>query len=267
NSFRPIAPYICKNDDYYMISIDLPGHGFSCKLPDGIPYSPKLIVSTLRRIVRKLGLKDFYFVCHSYGIGLGLLYHIVFKNEVKGLVSLDWIFPITDHDFASYSELWKNGIENFIDFEEAEISKENHKKTLTRDLALSILMRHNNHLNEESAKILLERALIANKDGSLQFSRDIRIKHAGYSLDHYIQFYYLLPEIMRNVNAPILSIHADPPSFGEDAVNSTIQFLKKINQNSKNRIEFTKILGTHHFHMIKPKETSEIIHKFFNKIK
>ncbi len=27
NSFRPIAPYLVKNNKYYIISIDLPGHG------------------------------------------------------------------------------------------------------------------------------------------------------------------------------------------------------------------------------------------------
>lgn len=36
-------------------------------------------------------------------------------------------------------------------------------------------MRANGHLDEESAKILLERALIE-KDGKLDFSRDLRVK-------------------------------------------------------------------------------------------
>lgn len=37
-------------------------------------------------------------------------------------------------------------------------------------------MRANGHLDEESAKILLERALITKEDGSLDFSRDIKVK-------------------------------------------------------------------------------------------
>lgn len=34
NSFKPLAQYLCR-DEYYIISIDLPGHGFSSKLPSG----------------------------------------------------------------------------------------------------------------------------------------------------------------------------------------------------------------------------------------
>lgn len=37
-------------------------------------------------------------------------------------------------------------------------------------------MKYNNHLDEESAKILLDRALVTKDDGRLEFSRDIRVK-------------------------------------------------------------------------------------------
>lgn len=73
NSFKPLAPYFCQNDDFYIIALDLPGHGFSSKLPDGIPYTPKLFLSSVRRVIRHFGLNEFYFMCHSYGIHLSLL--------------------------------------------------------------------------------------------------------------------------------------------------------------------------------------------------
>lgn len=73
NSFRPLAPYLCQNNQYYMIAIDLPGHGLSSYLPEGIPYTPKLFLSSVRRVVKYFDLKSFYFLCHSYGIGLSYL--------------------------------------------------------------------------------------------------------------------------------------------------------------------------------------------------
>lgn len=73
NSFKPMAPYLTKSNEFYLVSIDLPGHGLSSKLPDGIPYTPKLFVSSVRRVIRHLNLKNFYFLCHSYGNGICLL--------------------------------------------------------------------------------------------------------------------------------------------------------------------------------------------------
>lgn len=72
NSFKPLAFYLTKSNDYYMISLDFPGHGLSSKLPDGIPYTPKLFASSVRRAVRHLKLDKFYFLGHSYGIGTSI---------------------------------------------------------------------------------------------------------------------------------------------------------------------------------------------------
>ena len=82
NSFKPLAPYMCENNDYYLISIDLPGHGLSSGLPDGIPYTPKLFLSAVRRVVQYFNLKHFIFLCHSYGIGISfmVIILILFSN-------------------------------------------------------------------------------------------------------------------------------------------------------------------------------------------
>jgi pimeloyl-ACP methyl ester carboxylesterase len=84
NSFLPLAPFICQNNEYYMISMDLPGHGFSSKLPDGIQYTPKLFLTSVRRVVKHFDLKSFIFMCHSYGVGISymvnLFIRIVFLN-------------------------------------------------------------------------------------------------------------------------------------------------------------------------------------------
>jgi hypothetical protein len=86
-------------------------------------------------------------------------------------------------------------------------------------------------------------------------------------MDHFIDFSYMIPEMIRDLNANMLMIHADPPSFGEEFSVATMRFLKKISQNQKANLQFETIKGTHHFHMSSPKETAQLILKFFNKIK
>lgn len=83
NSFKPLAPFLCQNSEYYLIAIDLPGHGLSSKLPDGIAYQPKLFLSAIRRVVKYFDLKDFIFLCHSYGVGLS--YMVILELDHRSL--------------------------------------------------------------------------------------------------------------------------------------------------------------------------------------
>jgi pimeloyl-ACP methyl ester carboxylesterase len=78
NSFRPLAPYLCEKE-FYLIAIDLPGHGFSSRMPTGVPYTPKLFLSALRHVILHFNLKKFIFLSHSYGSGLSLL--VSYKNN------------------------------------------------------------------------------------------------------------------------------------------------------------------------------------------
>ena len=72
NSFKPIAPFLTKDSKYYLICIDLPGMGFSSKIPNGIPYSTKFYLMCIRRVINHFNLEKFMFVSHSFGGSLAL---------------------------------------------------------------------------------------------------------------------------------------------------------------------------------------------------
>ena len=80
NSFKPLAEYLTQTNQYYLIALDYPGHGHSSKIPNGIPYTQKLIMASVRRAVRHLKLNKFYFCCHSFGIYISLF--VKKKNRV-----------------------------------------------------------------------------------------------------------------------------------------------------------------------------------------
>lgn len=137
NSFKPIAPYLCKNG-YYIIAIDFPGHGFSSKLPDGIPYTPKLFLQSVRRVVKYFDLKKFVFLSHSYGVLVSLLYDTVFQNECDAILAIDWIFSTASRKWLDYSDYWKEGIDKYIEFEEKQMNtskKSESRQELTPELA------------------------------------------------------------------------------------------------------------------------------------
>ena len=72
NSFRPLATWLTKSNEYYLIALDLPGMGFSSKIPNGMPYSTKFFVMSLRRVILHFNLNKFLFLCHSFGCSLAL---------------------------------------------------------------------------------------------------------------------------------------------------------------------------------------------------
>lgn len=75
NSFKPLAPLLCENE-YYIISIDLPGHGLSSKFPAGIAYTTKLNLTAIRRVVKYFELNNFIFLAHSYGCMMPFMVNI-----------------------------------------------------------------------------------------------------------------------------------------------------------------------------------------------
>lgn len=50
-----------------MIAVDLPGHGFSSQLPVGVTYTPKIMLTAVRRVVKYFHLKNPLLLGHSYG--------------------------------------------------------------------------------------------------------------------------------------------------------------------------------------------------------
>ncbi len=78
NSFKPIAPYLCASNEYYMIAIDYPGHGLSSKLNDPLLYSLRTFILTIRKVILELDLKNFVFLAHSFGCTLAMMVFLFF---------------------------------------------------------------------------------------------------------------------------------------------------------------------------------------------
>ena len=73
------------------------------------------------------------------------------------------------------ADCWKEGIEVYLKAEKAlKDAQKKPKRELTYDHALARLLESNKDIDETAAQILLERGLIE-KDGQLEYSRDIRL--------------------------------------------------------------------------------------------
>jgi len=64
-----------------------------------------------------------------------------------------------------------------------------------------------------------------------------------------------------------LILLAKPAAFGEAYFNDTFKLIERVNTESKTKYEIEVVHGTHHFHMMKPKETAVLLLKFLEKLK
>lgn len=66
-----------------VLALDLPGHGLSSRVPRGLPPADLgLLLATLRRVHRALGLTAVSLVGHSLGDAVALLYAATYPTDV-----------------------------------------------------------------------------------------------------------------------------------------------------------------------------------------
>lgn len=73
--------------------------------------------------------------------------------------------------------------------------------------------------------------------------------------------------LIKNQESPHLMLHSVPFAYGEKKGEDTIIYLDRIRAEGKAPVESVFIDGTHHFHMMKPKETSEHCWNFLKRLK
>ncbi|XP_058802008.1 serine hydrolase-like protein 2 isoform X2 [Phymastichus coffea] len=140
-------------ENFYYVCIDLPGHGLSSHFPSGLLLSYFSFVLTIRYVLDELKWDQTYYMGHSFGAHLGVLFSIIYPHRIQKLILIDGIIavPYSNKDLINYIK-----DENNLVIEE---SKSNNPRLYTEEeviYALSYL--RNCCLNTEAAKALFERA-------------------------------------------------------------------------------------------------------------
>jgi len=133
---------------------------------------------------------------------------------------------------------------------------------LTREIAVQKLLKANRHIDEGAASLLLERAMIVNQENKLEFSRDLRFKQIA--ADHFVDF-FVVSSVINNLSPPLLSVHASPPAYGENAYKSSIDFINQLKKETTDTLEITTFDSTHHFHMLQPEKAAGVVNDFLKK--
>ena len=71
--------------------------------------------------------------------------------------------------------------------------------------------------------------------------------------------------LFESMITPVCFLYATPAPFGQELFDQIMKIIANLKKNPKSDVETVAIEGTHHFHMLKPAETADIILKFLER--
>lgn len=107
-------------DEYFVISLDLPGFGKSSK--QSAEYTPTKYALVLDYIVSNYTNKPFYLIGHSMGGAISLKYTQFYESKVKKLFLIDVAGVLNKDAYSQF--LIKTGVDRFFKIEEKNIINE-----------------------------------------------------------------------------------------------------------------------------------------------
>ncbi|CAF4452760.1 unnamed protein product [Rotaria sp. Silwood2] len=177
NSLLPLAERLVdRHSNYEIYLYDRSGHGFSSHLPKGSDYSYAYGLRDLRIVAQALGWnkEKYSLLGHSYGAHISFAYAAAYPEEISCLVALD---SIIGGEFSS-NPLWKNTatrINRNIEYH-SQLPK-SYQNELTYEKAIELVRSSRLGIDDESAKLLVERSIRRDENNKLYFTRDEALRN------------------------------------------------------------------------------------------
>ena len=227
-----------------LIAIDLPGHGNSTAHPPGLPYLFVDHVAALHHAIEGLGLERPSLMGHSLGAGVCAVWAGTFPERARRLVMLEGLGPLTQDESTAPSRL-RQALET-------EVGKKRSRAPVypDRQTVLERLLNANRSMERESARRLLERALV-DVDGGVSWKSDAKLRlpsRLRLTEGQVLAF-------LRAIECPSLVVRAEE-GFPVDP------------QAAKARVEalgaqVVHVPGGHHVHLDDPNSVARAVDAFF----
>lgn len=255
-SFDALIPLLPDYVGY--LAIDMPGHGLSSRIPNGLFYSNIDDIYIMIYIIKQFGWKKVSLMGHSLGAISCFIFTASFPEKVDLLITLDALQPRTvtpshmDYVSASLEEMILIGERNTSGEEPPTYTYDELIEKMNSQTFLSV--------KRSSANFLLARAVkeSSKEEGRYYFTRDARLKW------HQISFF--TPEtnvsFAKSIECPILFVKASQSAFyaPKEQQESVLEVMM-----GKQNFEMTMVDGGHHVHLNEPSLVSESVSAFLLK--
>lgn len=243
-SFIPLAEFL---SDHRLISIDLPGHGYSAHKPGEtymhfVDYVPDII-----SVIDELNWDTCSLLGHSLGAAILSIIAGVIPNRVDKLIILDAIGPY--HTSAAHlPDLMLQSIKEYKKLELKKLpSYDSIQDAIKARLTAS-------PMNIDSVEHLVNRGLELHPDQKYRWRTDPRLLIKSLIMFTEDQ----VDSFLSRITSPTCLIRS---THGWPFTEESYEHRRKIIKN----LEIHKVDGRHHFHMDSPDKVGKIINKFLYK--
>ena len=258
-SYLPLMQSSEVLQDYYIIALEWPGHGFSDHRAVGAHYHFFDYVGDLLALFTRYNWPAIDIVGHSMGAMIASAFAAAFPEKVKSLTLLD-AYGFINTEEINTTEQVRNGLLS-------RIKAPKLNKTFSKQAALKARTMASD-LSEENASLLIERAIVAvtTKIGGTscdnvysklyQWRSDPRLR----TLSPYRLSLTQAQQLFSDIKCPMQLIYGDK---GMSTVTRSLSlFCNKAEYFTK-----TKLTAGHHVHMEQAIKCAHVLNQFLNKIK
>ncbi|XP_055549496.1 probable serine hydrolase [Wyeomyia smithii] len=252
-TFDRLIPLLPAHASY--LAIDLPGHGLSSDLPNGMMYHLADTSLHILRIMQTYNWTRVSLVAHSLGAIMSYIFIGLFPELVDLFVAIDALQPSFPGGILNQQAYY---IKRAL-----EMQDQNGRNELCKGFTYEEIMEKVHHgltsrIPRELCHHLLARNIVASKTipDKYFFRQDSRTKYPnilGWSKD-------TNAETARNVCCPVLVIKSTEAIFFSelDEFSQLIEIMKKFNSN----VKIVTVPGCHYVHLIEPERVAKVISEF-----
>lgn len=244
-SFYPLAEKLSEN--FHILLIDLPGHGFAGALPEGGHYYIWQNIELLQQLVQQQELTKAHFLGHSMGGVIASLFAGTFSDQVESLILLDSLGPMVDNSFDTPKQLAKAILDGqrqssplriFPSTQDALNARKKSSPGMTDEALLPIVERN---LDETEA------GYSWSTDGRLRQTSKVRLT------EEQVEGFF------REIQAPVQLIIAEQGIIPKDWLEKRKEYLVNAQQ-----VVQVNVKGHHHFHAEQDgaEKSAVLIHDF-----
>ncbi|XP_975437.2 probable serine hydrolase [Tribolium castaneum] len=252
-TFDRLAPLL--RPDVGILAIDLPGHGYSSRLPPGTFYHNMNYPILIKHISDYFKWPKVSLMGHSLGAISCYVYTMLFPETVDFLICIDGVKPLYK---KNNGPRMAEGIQELLKYDELARSGEEPPAYPLDTMKKKISALNNKSIDIEHCLHILERNIAPSKSDPKKyyFTRDPRLKSRlilNWSRKDLLEGAY-------RVIPPLLLIKFTGSGYFEDKKNF-YELLEVLKKTSK-EVQMHYVDGTHHTHLNNPESINTIIDKF-----
>ncbi|KAG5671936.1 hypothetical protein PVAND_002104 [Polypedilum vanderplanki] len=255
-TFDRLIPLLSREFSY--LSIDLPGHGRSSWLPQGVRYDLFTFVLYILKIMREYKWSSISLMSHSMGSGVSFIFTVLFPEKVDLLILFDYNKTLDRSLEQEFQDMRESYFSFLISDERNQIKTEPPSFTI-EEMIERYYEGTLGNVHKESAVYLLERNIQRSTKypNRFYFSRDSRLKSfiiQAQSEDITLYATSTLKCPFLFFSSPHCVLYGKIPYF-----DKFIEVSKKSNPNFVYEIVDS---NNHYFHINEPEKVSNILSKF-----